>query len=129
MSYTIERLSHLPVLLAVWQVDFEYMRDGKAFATAVHDALDQQTSPVFYMLDISPARLMTLEEIVKASNNAARGADPNFHHAKTRAVLVVSDEEINEVIVKGLQTPAFGNVNIQLFKTREAAFGYVREHA
>ncbi|PJF45144.1 MAG: hypothetical protein CUN55_00415 [Phototrophicales bacterium] len=127
MTYTIERLDDMPVALGVWHQDFDFMRDSRAYSADMRTLLDQQESPVFYVLDMSAYKTMSLEELIDASNLAARGKNANFHHPMVRQILLISTDKGVEISVQGLRTEAFGNADTLVFPTREDALAYVAQ--
>lgn len=127
MTYTVKRLEDLPVVLGQWHDDFDFMRDARAYSADMRTLLDQQETPVFYVLDMSRYSRMSLEELIDATNLAARSQGANFHHPITRQIVLVSTDKGVELSAKGMQTAAFGGVNTIVFSTVEDAYAYVRE--
>lgn len=130
MSYDIERLSDLPVLLGTWHSDFVFETEGRAYAAAMHEQLNQQTTEVFYILDMSNWNTMTFDELIVATNIGSRGKDANFHHPMNRKTLFVTTDPAVTLAAEGVTTSdVFGEVNAQVFTSLDDALAYVADNS
>jgi hypothetical protein len=69
----------------------------------------------------------TFEDLVAASNESARGANTILHHPSIREIVVVTDDRLVALAVKGLQSPVFGLRAVSVFETLDDALAYCRE--
>lgn len=128
MTFDIKRLPDLPVLLGIWHEDFVFQDHVETYARAMHKQLNQQQTPVFYVLDLSHWDEMTVEELIAAAHISSSGNDPNFHHPMNRKSLLVTTDSTVKMAVEGLNSEAFGRVDALIFSSVENALAYVREH-
>jgi hypothetical protein len=128
MTYTIERLHDLPVLLGIWRKDFVFGEDGRSYTLAMNSQLNQQDTAVFYILDMSNWHTMTFDELLIAANIGAQGKDANFHHPMNRKTLFVTQNAAVSIAAEGLSGEVFGNVNAAVFSSLDDALAHVREN-
>lgn len=124
--YTIEKHDTLPVIQATWLPEFRIERDAPTHMAEVKALLDNQTEPVFYVLDLTAWNRMSFQELMEATSIAKEG---NFKHEKNRESLLVTQDITVEQAAKGMDSPAFGNIKLRVFKTIADALGYVRGQA
>jgi len=127
-TYTTKKLPGVPVVYATLHSDYVMERDVAESTRTAIALLDRETSPVFYIVDLTALNL-DLTDIMRGSN-AASGSDTSvYRHPMVREVLFVSDEEIVALSAAGLDSNAFGHVKAHTFPTREAALDYVHSVA
>ncbi len=127
MSYTIEKHPTLPAVIATWHAGFNYTREAPAYVAEMHQLLNQQQTPIYYVLDLRAWRDMTLEELVQAANTATRSETSNFHHPMNKGNLVITNDPTVKLSVEGLRSDAFGNARITIFSTLEEALQHVQK--
>jgi hypothetical protein len=126
LPYECRLLPDLPVILGTWKSGFKFAEHGKQFSLEVRTLLDAQTSPVYYMLDMSQLEEISIDGVILAANQGARGANPNLHHPMNCGNIFVSQAAVIHMTAKGMDSSAFGNVKVRLFATLEEALDYVR---
>ena len=119
----------MPALIGTWHSDFVFEANGKEYAAAMHKQLNQQKSPVFYVLDLSHWDTMTFGELVAAANVGSRGKDPNFHHAMNRKTLIITTNTTVSAAAEGITDEMFGAVNAQVFASLKDALAYVTKNS
>lgn len=129
MTYTIEFHGDLPAIIGTWREDFVFAHDGKPYAQKMHAALEQQTSPVYYVLDLRQWHNMSFEELAEAANIGARGDDPNFHHKMNCGTLVLTNDPMLNATAEGMRSDIFGNVDMVVFPTLEDAEEYIIQNS
>lgn len=127
-TYSIERLEDLPVLLGTWFENFNFTTDARPFSSEIHHQLDQQDSPVYYVLDMTRHDKMNLDDITQGASMGSRESDPNFLHRNTIGVILVTNKPAVKAAARGLRSDTFGNVNAHAFSTLEEALDFVREN-
>lgn len=125
MTYTIEKHSKLPALIATWAESFVFTRDAPAYQKDMHSHLDQQKSPVYYVLDVRAWHDMTFDELLQGASIATRGEDPNFHHRMNLGTLFVTSDPTVRASAEGLRSDIFGNANVLVFNELDDALNYI----
>mgnify|MGYP000188355867 CR=1 FL=1 len=124
--FTVEMHDTLPVMMTKFNPDFVFEEDAMAYTIAAKKCLDSQETPVFYVFDLTMWNVMSFDEIMRAAAQAARGKDSNFHHPMNRATLIVTVDKLVGKSAEGLTGAAYGNANIKVFQSVEAALAHVR---
>jgi hypothetical protein len=120
------RLPDLPVIVGTWYNGFRFAEQGKAYSLEVHALLDAQTSPVYYILDMSRLENISFEGVMLAANQGARGNDPNLHHPMNCGTLFVSNAAIVQKVAEGMNTSTFGDLKIGIYASLDDALDVVR---
>jgi hypothetical protein len=90
--------------------------------------LDSLDEPVYFINDTSAVDF-DLATVIEGSNLVARGENPIFHHPNIRSVIYVTQSDLGALAAKGMDSNAFGNVDVKIFRTLDEALAYVRELA
>lgn len=128
-GFTVEKLENFPALLATWLPDFEFGKHAQNYSVSVQNALNEQTDPVFYIMDMTPNDKMSFQELIEGSSMAARGSNPNFHHPMVQGVLLVTKNIATQAAAKGLKSDTFGNVNAHVFTSLDDALAFVQKNS
>jgi len=88
--------------------------------------LDQQSEPVYHILDWSAVQQLNLEAMATAAASAAWGENAVFHHPMIKEVLFVTTNPIFAQGAEGLKTETYGSVPISVFSTLDEALQYAR---
>ncbi len=128
-AYTIEKHPTLPAVIVTWHADFEFARDGQAQSNAMRELLNQQESPIFYIMDISNWHNMPFNELMDATSMAARGKDANFHNPMNMGTLIITNDPAVKLSAQGLRSDAFGNANVLVFSSLDDALNHAEEQA
>ncbi len=125
MSIKIEKLPDEPILVEHVDKEFSLKNEGSQTVEQALGALDQQTEPVFYIIDATEAR-MSLDDII-ASASLVTKQFALFKHAKIRETILVTQSQFTALAARGLNSPMFGHVNMRVFKTLPEALAHARE--
>jgi hypothetical protein len=125
MNYRVEVVPGEPIILATLFEQYSFAADDADANAEVIAIFDQSEEPMFLAIDTTH-RAFSLDDVVHAANNDARGEDPLYHHPKMRELLIITHSDLIRLATKGLNTVTFGNVNAQAFKTVDEALAYAR---
>lgn len=125
MVYQIQKLSDLPVILGTWHEGFKVMEVGDQYAREIRAAFDTTKTPAFYVLDMTDLQSITLDGLVKASNIGADSELGTLHHPMNLGTIFISDKVLIQLIAKGMDSDAFGHLNVKLFASLDEALAYV----
>lgn len=128
MSFDIELFSDEPILLCTFNRDFSLGRELSALADQSNAALDAAPEPVYFISN-TLAYSFNTSDLIAAANAATKGAKPPFFHPNARKVIWVTDSKVMGLAAKGFNSPAFGNIEIEVFPTLEEALDYCRSAA
>ncbi len=124
--YVIEMHPDLPIMMTKFEEDFVFMHDGLPYSADVKAFLDMQTSPIFYVFDLSAWHLMSFEEMMLAAAQAAKGKQSNFHHPMNRHTLIVTNNNLVSNSAEGMKSPAYGEVKIKVFNSVDDALNFAK---
>jgi hypothetical protein len=124
MSVKVELLPGEPILLQTPSEDYDYKIDGIPAMDQTLEILDQQTKPVFYIIDMLKMTL-SLDDMITAVSQATRQR-ALFQHPNIIENLFVTQSRMIDLAAKGMNSPIFGNVKIQVFPTVDEALAYAR---
>lgn len=136
-TYTIEYLSDEPIFIITLLPEFSLARDLLQEQAEVKAFLDSADRHYFYVLDISLASI-SIDDVIMAANVGARGKAGEirtegetsvWRHPNTfpdGKVLITTNNFI-KLAARGLNTTAFGNLNVHTVESREEALLYCRE--
>jgi hypothetical protein len=129
MSYKLERLQDLPVLLLEFEGDaaFEELPLENAL-NEVFAALEAEQSPIYHIVDMRHLK-MTFNDILNSIQIGTKGGKATLKHRNVRQLIVISESKAVATAVKGLNTITFGNINAIAFESLEPALNYVRANA
>lgn len=125
MNYRVEVVPGEAIILATLFEQYSFATDDPEANAEVEAILDQSNEPMFLVIDAS-RRAFSLDDVVHAANNDARGEDPLYHHSQMQELLIVTRSDLVRLATKGLNTVTFGNVNAKAFKTVDEALAYAR---
>ncbi len=125
MSIKIEKLPDEPIIVEHVDVDFSFKTEATQSIEMALNALDQQSEPVFYIIDATEAR-MSLDDII-ASASLVTKQFALFKHQNIRETLLVTQSHVTALAAKGMNSPIFGHVKMRVFKTLPEALSYARE--
>ena len=126
MGYTITLYDDLPILQTYWDSSFVFKTDSDAFSDDVRKTLDSLKTPVYYVLDVKVWQDVLHEDLIKASDMAARHGNSNFHHPMTEGVIVVTTHDLVKLAVEGLRDEIYGSLNIGSVDSVEDAIEFIR---
>lgn len=125
MSYSVEKLPDERIVIAHANNLYSAADDGVPLMQNMIDVLDEQETPVYLIVDIAGLD-MSLDELLQSSAAATRESQ-FFKHPKIIETIAVTDSSFLRLALQGLNTPAFGNVNISVCEQLEEALVAARE--
>jgi hypothetical protein len=125
MSINIEKLPDEPIVIEKFDRDFNFKTQARESIESVLKTLDQQSEPVFYIIDAAEASI-SLDDII-ASASLATKQFSLFKHPNIRETLLVTQSQFTALAARGLNSPLFGHVHVLVFKTLQDALSHVRE--
>lgn len=128
MSFTIEVFPDEPILLCTFHQDFDMIGSLTLLSDQCNEALDAASEPL-YMISDTLAYTFSVTALIAGANAATKGIKPPFFHPNVRKVVWVTDSRLLELGARGMNSPAFGNIDIEVFHTLEEALEYCRSGA
>jgi hypothetical protein len=128
MSFTVELFSDDPILLCTFHHDFNLSSELFALTEQCNAALDAASEPVYFITD-TLAYTFSVPDLFAATNAATKGAKPPFFHPNVRKVIGITENKMMELAAKGMNSPAFGHVEVKIFSTLEEALAYCHSSA
>ena len=125
-TYTLLPYPGEAILLLTFTSDFNIAKDMAEVTAKVNQFMDAVTEPHFYIADTEHLSV-SFTEMIQAASASARTSGANLHHPNMREFLLVSTNKLISLAGKGLDSDAFGHVNVHVFETRESALGYARQ--
>lgn len=122
---TFSKLSDEPIVILTISGNVAALSSSERDYAQLRSLFDSVSEPVFFILDMSNARI-NLEDLIHGAHDAYLGDSPLFKHPNICQILHVSNDPMLELATEGLNNEIFGNVEIQMFKTLEEALAYAR---
>ena len=126
MYYDVKKVPDAPVVVGTWYEGFKYVEQGANYVREANALLNAQKTPVFYILDFSQLRTMSIEGLMMSADSGARGSNPNLHHPMVRGTIFVSRDALVKMAANGMKSATYGSLNIKFFGTIEDALAYVK---
>lgn len=133
MLYSNDKVSHVyqpndSSIVATFSENYNFVADAAEATRLAISLLDSLNERICWILDFqhtvfAEGLSISLDEVIVASNAANAGV---WHHPNVRQVVFVTDNEILKLIAQGLNSEAFGNLNVQVFSSLDDALGYAR---
>jgi hypothetical protein len=127
MSYTVEKFPNERIVLQVLHADYSYGSEGAESANAVFDILEAQNEPIYLIMDIREAAF-SMEDILQGSSSVMQQRQL-LKHPNIIENIIVTESRFMKLVVQGFNSPVFGNVNVRVFDSRDAAIAYARTQA
>ncbi len=128
MKYKIEVLSDLPVLITSFEEDFGSTEDIESYIAelvATYDSLDHK---VYAITDTTNLKL-TFDKVMEFLRVALRTDENLNRHPNKIGNIVITTSNFYQAVIKGLRTASFGNMQLEVFDSRESALSWVRDQA
>lgn len=124
MAYSIQKYDDIPAVLYAFDATFS-MKDHAETATAeIMAALDALDTPHYLIMELTYLKI-GLEDLMVGVRMATQQANI-LKHANVIQTITVTTNPMLSFSTKGMNTPIFGNIEIELVKTLDAALDYVR---
>jgi hypothetical protein len=128
MSFTLEIFPDEPILYSSFHHDFDFASEMPELAAQCNAALDASPEPL-YLISNALEYQFSVSDLITGANMATRGEKPPFFHPNVRKVIWVTNSKLLELGAKGINSPTFGNLEIEVFHTLEEALAYCRSPA
>ncbi len=132
--YTFEVFPDEPIFVITLLPDFSLARDLAEEHAMVRQFLDQADKRYFYVLDIRQATL-GVEDVISAANSGALGRGssgtgqdeiPVWKHPNVQGRALITENGLIKLAAKGLNSRAFGNLDVTIVSTLEEALDHCR---
>ena len=127
MLFDVKKHPDLPAVIGQWYEGFKFVKDGADYAVAANALLDEQTEPVFYIIDMSDLQTITIDGVTEVANSGANNLKSSYRHPMNREMILISQANIVKLAVKGASTATFGNLKVKLFETLDEALAYIEK--
>ena len=123
MPFRTEILSDAPIIVHTLEPGPGMVHQMPAAMQEVGAALDAQPRPVYLVLDLRGLK-MGLEDMMVASDKAARGPDALMHHPNLIETLFVLSDSYVRLGVMGMRSEVYGQAKLRTFDSLDAALEY-----
>ena len=127
MTYSIELQEDKRALLVTWHPDFNFLVDGEAVTRDIMTQLETATQPIFFVNEVRQAAF-TYEELIEATNQAARGENPMFKHPKILGAISVTTNEIVRRAAQGMDSAVFNNTKVWVVSNLDDAYAIIQQN-
>jgi hypothetical protein len=124
---TVQKLPNEPIVLDKMSPDYSLSAELPAGISKLFEIADNLTEPVFWIVDISETKEITIEDILTGTELLIKGKKPFYRHCNIREVLYVSTSRLILMAAAGLASEIFGNLKIHIFADLESALQYARK--
>lgn len=123
----MEQLADLPIIVLRLNPDFDAESEIMRAMDAGDEILLRIHSPVYYICDATLAPTPTVKGLIEGANWVV--CRPNFKHVQSRIreTMLIAPNKAMQVAARGLNTEAFGWLNIRVFATYDGALDYLRD--
>ena len=80
------------------------------------------------MIDLSQLQTISIEGIMEVAHSGAKDLASSHRHPMNRETILVSQETVVKLAVKGVASAAFGYMKIKLFETLDEALEYIKSN-
>ena len=122
MSYTIEKMADQPAVLVHLNADFDSQADLWPAVEQSTELIIEQNAPTFSVWDTRQI-ITTVDGIVQGANVGRSFDIP----ANQRGIIVISTEPAIKMAMEGMNTRAFGHMEISVFEDLDEALAYIHQ--
>lgn len=126
-DFKVESFSDEPIVLVSIYSSVK-LNGMDIYPDSTHSTLelfDSLKEPIYYILDLSDAKLDIAQAIIGA-NKGAGSSRGTLRHPMVKEIVVVSKSNLIKVAAKGLRSKVFGGLTVSVFETLDEALGYAR---
>lgn len=127
MPNTVQKLPNEPIVLDKVSADYRLSVELPSAISKLFELADGLIEPVFWIVDVSEVKEMTIEDILTGTELLIKGKKPLYRHPNIREVLYVSTSRLIRMAAAGLASEIFGNLKISVFDNLESALQYARK--
>jgi len=122
--YTTKKVPNEPVIIAALHEGYDMVNDMPASSATAIALLDQESEPVFYVVDLTALRL-DLDSIINGANGASGSEGSIYRHPMVREVIFVSEQDFVPAVAEGLNSAPFGHVKARAVPSMDEAWAYI----
>ena len=122
MSYTVEKMAGIPVILVQLHADFNAHTEAQEAFEASGRLLSEQTEPMFTIWDARQSA-SDLQGIMEGANVSRT----NVTHPNERGSIVITGDPLVRLAMEGMNSEVYGNVVIPVFEDLDEALAYVHQ--
>jgi hypothetical protein len=126
MAYNIEFREDLACVVTAVSDDFDIYTELPVFCRKIYEILDEANQPIRYICEVGQSATTSLDDLVMAINMLVRGEYPFATHKNFKELVLVTGDQMAAMAVKGMNSDAFGNVQVEVFATMDEAFSHAR---
>lgn len=124
MSYTLKKLPGEPIIIQKLHSDYSLAAEGEQSIADSIALLDAQPEQVYYIVDLTDAHL-SVNDVIQGANLASRQTQV-LKHPKIRANLFITTSPLVSFAAKGMNSPAFGGIKIEVYSSTDEALAAIR---
>ena len=119
MSYKTRKLAGYDAILTELYADFDLEHEIGQVDMDTIAILEASDRKLAIIIDFQTK--LNFEDILLGANTVARGEAPVWHHPKVKKVYLVSNDPAIQAVAKGMSSPTFGSLNIQVVHSVDEA--------
>jgi hypothetical protein len=123
-SVTVEKQPDTPVVISLFNSEWQMSRDVDQYAQEVIQVLDGVDEDCYHVMNLLATKF-NVGDVILGANTAARGAAAFMHHPRSKTVVVVTTDTITAMAARGLKSPVFGSVPMEVFDSLDEAMAWV----
>jgi len=127
MPTKFQKLPNEPVVVVTLPKVYNLAAELPVLMPQYMELLNSSKTTLFWIVDARESSL-SVDEIVTGASLVARGEHPLYRHPNIRQVIYVTTSEIMKLAITGMQTEAFGKLQIKLFDDLDEALAYTRKN-
>jgi hypothetical protein len=128
MSYTLELLDEGHIVIVTLGADFDALTEMKASIQERMALMETGPNHIVYITDSRNYYPTKIEDLILAANQVHTPESKLFtQHPKMLKRVTITNNKLGLVAIKGLNTAAFGNLEMSVFATLEEGIEYARK--
>jgi hypothetical protein len=125
MSYTVEILPALPVVLVTFGADFSGSEEINTYSSEMYDLFESLSEPVYIIVNVTDLNL-NFDSALEFVQVSLRSDKSIARHQNIIETLVVTHSRFYQLMIKGLNTATFGNFSVKVFSSMKQALDWVQ---
>src|SRR5687767_8610032 len=125
MSHSFTTLEDGRIILISQGADYRYKSEMYAVLETTLTLLDQASSPAIVLIDARVQQATSFDDVM-AAGSLARSEEGKavIHHPKLLKIVLVSQDRVAQLTMRGINTATFGFVDVSVFSTLDDALIY-----
>lgn len=128
MKHSIEVMTDLPVVIVQFEEGFGSAEDIQAYVEEIGQTYETLDKKVYNITDTTNLNL-TFDKVMEFLRVSMRSDYNLASHPMKLGNIVITTSTFYNAVIKGLRSASFGNMNIEVFDSVDAALKWVRERA